>query len=69
MIGFSQNNNLASIGSAIICLGSPTDICEQWERNFLLRSADVRGEGTQDTRLRMSAGEAKAWQKPITTLK
>ena len=27
-------------------------------RFFLLRSADVRGEGTRDARLRMSAGEA-----------
>ena len=54
MIGFSLNNNLVPIGSAIICMCSPTDIFEQWERNFLLRSADVRGEGMHDARLRMS---------------
>ena len=47
------------IGSAIICTCSPTDICEQWERTFQLRSADVPGEGTHDTQLRMSAEEAR----------
>ena len=52
-------NNLVPIGSAIICTCSPTDICEQWERNFLLRPADVHGEGTHDAHLRMSAEEAR----------
>ena len=58
MTGFSINNNLAPIGSATICTCSPTDICEQWDRNFPLRSEDVRGAGTRDAPLRMSAGEA-----------
>ena len=48
----------APIGSPIICVWFPADICEQWERNLSFSSADVRGEGTRDARLRMSAGEA-----------
>ena len=33
-------------------------VCEQWDRNLSFSSADVRGAGTRDTPLRMSAGEA-----------
>ena len=32
--------------------------CEQWERNLSFGSADVRGAGTRDKPLRMSAWEA-----------
>ena len=45
-------------GSLIICMLSPADICEQWERNLSFSSADVRGPGTRDEPLRMSAWEA-----------
>ena len=45
----------APIGSPIICMWSPADICEQWERN----SADVRGAGTRDEPLRKSSWEAR----------
>ena len=45
----------APIGSPIICMWSPADIFEQWERN----SADVRGAGTSDEPLRKSAWEAR----------
>ena len=48
----------ASIGSPIICMWSPADICEQWERNLSFGSADVRGAGTRDEPLRISAWEA-----------
>ena len=34
----------APIGSPIICMWSPADICEQWERNLSFGSADVRGQ-------------------------
>ena len=44
--------------SPIICMWSPADICEQWERNFSFGSADVRGAGTHDKPLRTSAWEA-----------
>ena len=47
----------ASIGSPIICMWSPADTCEQWERN-LSCSADVREAGTRNEPLRMSAWEA-----------
>ena len=36
------------IGSLIICMLSPADICEQWERNLSFSSADVSGAGTRD---------------------
>ena len=49
----------APIGSPIICLWSPADICEQWERNLSFSSADVRGAGTREEALRSSAWEAK----------
>ena len=48
----------APIGSPIICMWSPADICEQWERNLSFISADVRGAGTRDEPLRTSAWEA-----------
>ena len=44
--------------SSIICMWSPADICEQWERNFCFGSADVRRAGTHDKPLRTSAWEA-----------
>ena len=47
----------ASIGSLVICMWSPADICEQWERNLSFSSADVRGAGTRDETLRTSAWE------------
>ena len=46
------------IGSPIICMWSPADICEQWERNLSFDSAYVRGAGTRDEPLRTSAWEA-----------
>ena len=49
----------APIGSPIICMWSPADICEQWERNLSFSSADVRGAGTRDKPLRMSTWEAR----------
>ena len=49
----------APIGSPIICVWSPADICEPWERNLSFTSADVRGAGTRDEPLRTSAWEAK----------
>ena len=52
------------IGSPIICMWSPADICEQWERNLSFGSADVRGAGTRDEPLRTSAWEATDFQKP-----
>ena len=45
-------------GSPIICMWSPADIWEQWERNLFFGSADVHGAGTRDEPLRMSAWEA-----------
>ena len=45
----------APIGSPIIYMWSPADICEQWERNLSFSSADVRGAGTRDEPLRTSA--------------
>ena len=48
----------ASIGSPIICLWSPADTCEQWERNLSFGSADARGAGTRDEPVRTSAWEA-----------
>ena len=48
----------APIGSPIICMWSPVDICEQGERNVSFCSADVRGAGTCDEPLRTSAWEA-----------
>ena len=33
----------APIRSSIICMRSPADICEQWERNLSFGSAGVRG--------------------------
>ena len=46
------------IGSLIICMLSPADICEQWERNLSFSSADVSGAGTRDEPLRRSTWEA-----------
>ena len=48
----------APIGSPIICMWSPADICEQWERNLSFGSADVSGAGKRDEPLRTSAWEA-----------
>ena len=45
------------IGSLIICMLSPADICEQWERNLSFSSADVSGAGTRDEPLRRSTWE------------
>ena len=45
----------APTGSPIICMWSPVDICEQWERNLSFGSADVSGAGTRDEPLRTSA--------------
>ena len=50
----------APIGSPIICMWSPADICEQWEMNLSFSSADVRGAGTHDKPLRTSAWEARS---------
>ena len=56
----------APIGSPIICMWSPADICEQWERNLSLSSADVHGAGTCDEPLRTSAWEARVmWKRPV----
>ena len=55
----------APIGSPIICMWSPADICEQWERNLSFSSADVCGAGMRDAPLRMSAGEASVVQPKI----
>ena len=43
-------NTLTStaIGSPIICMRSPADICEQWERDLSFSSADVSGARTCD---------------------
>ena len=41
-----------------MCMWSPADICEQWERNLSFSSADVRGPETRDETLRTSAWEA-----------
>ena len=49
----------APIRSPIICMCSPADVCEQWERNLSFSSADVRGAGTRDEPLRTSAWEAR----------
>ena len=48
----------APIGSPIICMWSPADICEQWERNLSFSLAEVRGAGMRDEPLRRSAWEA-----------
>ena len=39
------------------------EVCCDWSNFFPLKSADVRGEGTRDASLRMSAGEAKRSRK------
>ena len=58
-------NSTAPTGSPTICMGSPADICEQWERNLSLGSADVRGAGTRFEPLRTSAWEVtKVVTKP-----
>ena len=54
----------APIGSLIIWMWSPADICEQWERNLSFSSADVGGAGTRDEPLRTSAWEASFGGKP-----
>ena len=41
-----------SIGSLIICMRSPADICEQWERNLSFALADISGAGTRDEPLK-----------------
>ena len=58
----------APIGSPIICMWSPADICEQWERNLSFSSADVRGAGTRDETLRTSAWEARHLLNTDTSL-
>ena len=50
----------APIGSPLICMWSPADICKQWERNLSFSLADVREAGMPDEPLRTSALEAKA---------
>ena len=51
---------------SIICIWSPADICEQWERNYLpFGSAEVRGPGTRDEPLRMSVWEARAFKQAL----
>ena len=58
-------NSSAPTGSPTICMWSLADICEQWERNLSLGSADVRGAGTRFEPLRMSAWEVtKVVTKP-----
>ena len=57
----------APIGSPIICIWSPSDICEQRERNLSFGSADVRGTGTLDEPLRtsvwrLSGAESQLWR-------
>ena len=59
----------APIGSPIVCMWSPADICEQWERNLSFSSADVRGPGTRDEPLRTSAWEAKRFPAKWTKSK
>ena len=56
---FNTLTSTAPIGSPIICMWSPADICEQWEGNLSFCSADVRGAGTRDEPLRISAWEAR----------
>ena len=51
--------SITPIGSPIICMWYPANICEQWERNLSFGSADVSGTGTRDEPLRTSAWEAK----------
>ena len=51
-------NSTAPIGSPIICMWSPADIWEQWEKNLSFSTADVRGAGTRDDPLRTSPCEA-----------
>ena len=55
---FNTLTSTASIGSPIICMWSPADTCEQWERNLSFGSAYVRWAGTRDEPLRKSAWEA-----------
>ena len=56
----------APIGSPIICMWSPADICEQWERNLSFSSADVCGAGMHDEPLRTSTWEARStWTTPV----
>ena len=50
------------IGSLIICMLSPADICEQLERNLSFSSADVSGAGMCGEPLRTSAWEATIGQ-------
>ena len=58
-------NSTAPTGSPTICMWSLADICEQWERNLSLGSADVRGAGTRFEPLRKSAWEVtKVVTKP-----
>ena len=40
-------SSTAPTGSPIICMWSPADVWEQWERNLSFSSADVRGAGTR----------------------
>ena len=52
--------------SPIICMWSPTDVCEQWETNLSFSSADVHGAGTRDEPLTTSSWpwEASLFQAP-----
>ena len=52
----------APIGSPIICMWSPGNICEQWERNLSFSSADVRRAGRRDEPLRTSAWETTLYR-------
>ena len=44
--------SISPIRSLIICMRSPADICEQWERNLSFASADISGAGTRDEPLK-----------------
>ena len=54
----------APIGSPIICMWSPADVCEQWEKNLSFSSADAHGACTRDEPLRTSSWEASLFQAP-----
>ena len=44
--------SISPIRSLIICMRSPADICEQWERNLSFASADISRAGTRDEPLK-----------------
>ena len=45
----------APIGSPIICMWSPADICEHWESNLCFGSADVCGAAWEATAYRLDS--------------